>query len=115
MLFIHYRTIEELDGAQGIQDLPILKKLATYLHNNDVFPDRFSKASALLFGIAKKKPFLDLNKESALLLTKIFLSLNGENLNIEGSALTDFIKKELSKATVEEIKKVIIHNSTASI
>ena len=114
MLYIHYRIVEEMEGAQGIQNLSILKKLAHYVHNNDIFPDKFSKASALLFGIAKKKPFLDLNKQSALLLIKIFLSINGATLNIDDPSLISFIKKDLPKATIEEINKVITHRSTVS-
>uniref|UniRef100_A0A7C4M0W9 Fic family protein n=1 Tax=candidate division CPR3 bacterium TaxID=2268181 RepID=A0A7C4M0W9_UNCC3 len=112
LLFIHYRLTEEMNGIQGIQNLSILKKLAKYVHNNEIFPDKFSKASALLFGIAKKKPFRDLNKQSAALITKIFLSLNKATLHLESQALSEFLKDKLEKATIEEIKKAIVDNST---
>ena len=112
ILFIHYRLIEEMNGAQGIANIGILKKIALYLKNNDVFPDKFSKAAALFFAIAKKKPFLDLNTQSALLLTKIFLAINGVVFHIENKEIAEFVKNKLSKKTVDDIKKTIIDNST---
>ena len=112
ILFSHYRLIEEMDGAQGITNLGILKKIAVYLKNNDVFPDKYSKAAALFFAIAKKRPFLDLNNQSALLLTKIFLAINEITFHIEHEEIAEFTKNKLSKATIEDIKKIIIDNST---
>ena len=112
ILFVHYRLTEEMDGAQGVTNIGILKKITLYLKNNDVFPDKYSKAAALFFAITKRKPFLDLNIPSALLLTKIFLFLNGIIFHIENPQIKEFIKNELPKASVELIKKMITDNST---
>jgi prophage maintenance system killer protein len=112
ILFSHYRLTEEIDGTQGITNVGILKKIAIYIKNNDVFPDKFSKSSALFFAIAKKKPFLDLNTQSALLLTKLFLAINDVVFHIENKEIREFVKNKLSKASVEDIKKIIIDNST---
>lgn len=114
MLFIHFQVTEEMEGIQGIKDLSIIKKLAKYVRNDDVFPDIFSKASALLFGIAKKRPFLDLNGATALMIIKVFLSLNQKNINIGSEEFIDFLNKELSSANIDKIKKIIIQNSASS-
>jgi len=115
ILYIHNRLVDEMDAIHGIESVPVLKKATKYIHDNEVFPDRFSKAAALFFAIAKKKPFKDINTATALLVTKVFLDLNKTDFEIERLEIEDFIKNGLLRTTLEEIKSMIIQNSCANL
>ena len=59
-LFIHYRMIEGTGGSHGIRDVTLLQSalarpLATFDKNN-LYPDIFSKAAALMHSIIKITP-----------------------------------------------------------
>ncbi len=109
ILYMHSRIVNELGGRQGIENTNTLKRAVSYIHNNDVFPDRFKKAGALFFAIAKKKPFSDLNIPTATTATIIFLQINKYDLNIEG--IKEFIEDVLPDANVEDIAKWLQENS----
>jgi len=111
ILYIHNRLIDEANAVHGVESVSILKKTINYLHNNEVFPDKFAKAAALFFAIAKKKPFKSGNLATALFSTKIFLDLNKTDFEMERVEVQDFVKNYLARATVEEIKTILIQNS----
>ena len=57
----------------------------------DLYPDLWTKAAALMHGLAQNHPFVDGNKRVALTATGIFLELNGYRLtagNNEAAAFT---------------------------
>ena len=109
ILYIHSRIVSELGGRQGIKDTTTLKKAISYIHNKDIFPDKFKKAGALFFAMAKKKPFFDFNTPTAIAVTKIFLQLNKYDLNIE--KIEEFIENILPNAKVEDISQWLQENS----
>lgn len=111
ILYIHNRIIEEVGGSHGAKDILVLKKLIKYTHNAEIFPDKLSKAAALFFGIAKKKPFSDKNLETGVIALEIFLSLNKYTLDISKPAFQRFVNQELSEAKVEDIRRFLIENS----
>ena len=70
VLFIHYRLIEETGGIHGIRDIPLLQSavarpMATF-GSDDLYPDIFSKAAALMHSIIKNHPFVDGNKRTSI-------------------------------------------------
>ena len=78
VLFIHYRIIEETGGSHGIRDLALLQSalarpMATF-DENDLYPDIFSKAAALMHSIIKSHPFMDGNKRTAYSSCGVFLA-----------------------------------------
>jgi len=111
ILYIHSRVVEELGGRHGIRDVLTLKKAASYIQNNDVFPDKFTKAGALFFALSKKKPFIELNIPTALAVTKTFLYLNKQGLEISKPAIEEFIRLNLKTAKVEDIACWLQENS----
>lgn len=80
---IHDEAIYEFGGLAGIRYPGLLasaldrpRNLFAYESGASVFP----LAASLCVGIAKKHPFNDGNKRTALLATRAFLFLNGQQL-----------------------------------
>lgn len=111
ILYVHNRLVDEMNTIHGVENVPILKRTLKYLHNNEAFPDKFSKAAALFFAIAKKKPFKSNNLVTALFTTKLFLDINKTDFELERMEVSDFVKNCLHRATLEEIKNILIQNS----
>ena len=111
ILYIHSRLVTELKGKQGAKDITVIKKVVSYIKNNDVFPDKFKKAGALFFAIAKKRPFVDSNLQTAIFITKMFLHINKYDLNIDGNNVNKFIKINLDDAKVDDIAEWLQENS----
>jgi death-on-curing protein len=101
ILFIHFRVIEETGGSHGIRDLPLLESavsrpMATF-DRDDLYPDIFTKAAALMHGIIKNHPFIDGNKRTAITSASIFLLRNGYALTASNRALEQFTLKTASE------------------
>jgi prophage maintenance system killer protein len=111
ILYVHNRLIDEMGATHGVESIPVLKRTIKYIRNNESFPDKFSKAAALFFAIAKKKPFTSNNLATALFSTKLFLDLNKTDFEMERPEFQDFIMNCLPRATLEEIKNMLILNS----
>lgn len=82
VLAIHEAQIAEHGGLLGIRDLGLLssalsrpRMLAAYGR-----PAVFELAAAYGFGIARNHPFIDGNKRTAYVTTRLFLELNGQTL-----------------------------------
>ena len=101
VLFIHYRMIEETGGSHGVRDLTLLQSalarpMATF-DDNDLYPDVFSKAAALMHSIIKNHPFVDGNKRTAITTASIFLLQNDYRLKASNKALERFTLKVAAK------------------
>lgn len=117
VLFIHYRIIEETGGSHGIRDLALLQSalarpMATF-DENDLYPDIFSKAAALMHSIIKSHPFMDGNKRTAITTASIFLLRNGYYLRASNKELERFTLKVTAKnIELHEITKWFQRYST---
>jgi len=83
VLSIHEEQLSEHGGLAGIRDLNAVqsalarpRNLANYEDCNDIA----QLAAAYTFGIAKNHGFADSNKRTALVVTDLFLMLNGYEL-----------------------------------
>lgn len=81
ILFIHARLIEETGGESGIHDLGLLRSAvsrpqATF-DQQELHPDIFFKAAALLESLVNNHPFVDGNKRTGITSTVLFLKANG--------------------------------------
>lgn len=108
VLFIHYRLIEETGGSHGIRDLALLQSalarpMATF-DNNDLYPDLYSKAAALMQSIIKNHPFIDGNKRTAVTAASIFLLRNGYSLKTSNKELERFTLKVVNENV--ELQKI---------
>jgi death-on-curing protein len=80
---IHDEAIYEFGGSAGVRDSGLLQSALDRPRNLFAYEPGssiFELAAALCIGIAKNHPFHDGNKRTALLATRAFLYLNGQEL-----------------------------------
>lgn len=84
VLAIHDRQIEEHGGSSGLRDLDLLQSaLARPQYKSCYAPhDAFDLAAAYAFGLIMDHPFVDGNKRTAYVTTRVFLHLNAVNVSI---------------------------------
>lgn len=84
ILYLHKRVIEVSGGAHGVRDENLLESAAyrpqATFAGSDLYPDPFSKAAALGHSLIKNRPFLDGNKRTGLEAVRLFLRMNGVDL-----------------------------------
>jgi death-on-curing protein len=84
VLAIHLRQLTEHGGGEGIRDEGLLQSALARPQNllaySDPSPDLASLAAAYAYGIARNHPFVDGNKRTALIVTRLFLLVNGMDL-----------------------------------
>jgi death on curing protein len=108
ILFLHARLIEETGGSHGIRDITLLlsavgKPQASF-KKQDLYPDIFSKAAALMDSLVRNHPFVDGNKRTGISAAGIFLLRNNYRLiasNAELEALTLAVAQ--SQKSISEI------------
>lgn len=79
ILAIHSRQIAEHGGIDGVRDQGLLESALARPQNLAAYkdPDVLDLAAAYGFGIANNHPFLDGNKRTAFVATRLFLALHG--------------------------------------
>ena len=95
VLFIHARVIGETGGPHGVRDIGLLQSAvarpqATF-DGQELYPDVFSKAAALMTSLARNHVFLDGNKRTALTATGVFLRMNNRSFKASQDELVQFI------------------------
>ena len=97
VLFIHARLISETGGSHGVRDLGMLLSAVgrpqASFDDQDLYPNLFSKAAALLDSLIRNHPFVDGNKRTGITAAAVFLQMDGYRLNTTNS--------ELEKITIE--------------
>jgi death-on-curing protein len=91
VLFIHARLIEETGGTHGVRDLNMLmsalgRSQATF-DDEDLIPDIFTKAAALLEALILNHPFIDGNKRTGVVAVGLFLQQNGYRLTAKNEEI----------------------------
>ena len=83
VLAIHEEQLAEHGGLDGIRDQGLLESALHRPRNLESYgqPDLADFAAAYAFGIARNHPFLDGNKRTSAVVTRLFLRLNGHDLN----------------------------------
>jgi death-on-curing protein len=94
VIFIHSRLVSETGGAHGVRDLSMLlsalgRPQASF-DGQDLYPDIFSQAAALLDSLIRNHPFVDGNKRTAITAAGIFLRLNGYTLSVSNEKMVAF-------------------------
>ena len=108
VLFIHARLIEETGGTHGVRDLNMLlsalgRSRATF-DDEELIPDLFSKAAALLEALVLNHPFLDGNKRTGVVAAGLFLRQNGYHLVATNEDLVSIgLGVAQSKYSLEEL------------
>lgn len=96
VLLLHARLIQRTGGSGGVRDVGLLESAvarpqATF-EGEDLYPDLWSKAAALMQSLIQNHPFVDGNKRTALAATGIFLELNGYTLTASNAQALDFTR-----------------------
>ncbi len=83
VLAIHEQQIAEHGGSLGIRDFGMIESALGRPQNlllyND--PDIFDLAAAYGYGLAQNHGFIDGNKRTAYVVTRLFLVLNGYDIS----------------------------------
>lgn len=108
VVFIHAFVVEETGGSHGVRDLGLLESAvarpqATF-DGDDLHPDIFIKAAALLHALIQNHPFVDGNKRTGALAVILFLEFNGVELKAKNKELESFaLKVAVAKISLSEI------------
>jgi death on curing protein len=94
VLFIHARLISETGGAHGVRELGLLLSAVArpqaVFDRQELYPDLFSKAAALLESLVGNHAFVDGNKRTAITSAGLFLRINGCHLTANNQELEAF-------------------------
>ncbi len=81
---VHSRQLAEHGGTDGVRDEGLLDSALARPKNLFAYstdpPDLGALAAAYAFGLVKNHPFVDGNKRTAFVVCRVFLMLNGEDL-----------------------------------
>ena len=108
VLFLHARLVAETGGSHGVRDINLLLSAVgrpqASFDDQDLYPDLFIKAAALMDSLIRNHPFVDGNKRTGILAAALFLRINGYRLNPSNIELEKFtIEAAQSQYPVEEI------------
>ncbi len=94
VLFLHARLIEETGGSHGVRDVALLESAVArprmMFGGEDLYPDLFSKAAALMNSLIRNHPFVDGNKRTGIAAAALFLRQNGRLLRATSPELEAF-------------------------
>jgi death on curing protein len=94
ILFIHYRLVSETSGEHGLRDLGLLESAVQRprqtFGNEELYPDIFEKAAALMESLVNNHPIIDGNKRTGIACTVLFLRQNGITFSAKNSELEKF-------------------------
>lgn len=104
ILFIHARLIEETGGIHGVRDLSMLQSAVgrpqASFDQQELYPDLFSKAAALMEALIRNHPFVDGNKRTGVTAAGLFLWANGYRLTAKND---DLVAVTLNVAQAQSI------------
>jgi death-on-curing protein len=92
---IHTLLIDTFGGSHGIRDINALESALARpfqtFDNKELYPSVIEKASALLESILTNHPFIDGNKRTGYVITRLFLMNNGHDINATQQEKYEFI------------------------
>ena len=116
VLAIHDDQVERYGGGHGIRDLGLLEaaiaRPQVTFGGEDLYPDIFIKAAAIMHGIVMNHPFLDGNKRAGTVSAARFLFVNGYDLRMSQDELVrTALKVHSKKMSLEQISTWLRKNS----
>ena len=83
VLAVHEHQIAEHGGIGGIREMGLIESALARAQNLSSYaaPDIFDLAAAYGHGLARNHGFIDGNKRTAYVVTRLFLRLNGYDLS----------------------------------
>lgn len=94
VLFIHARLIDETGGEHGIRDLGMVKAAVdrpkTTFDGQELYPDIYVKAAALMESLVNNHAFLDGNKRTGITVVALFLLRNDLKISATNTQMVEF-------------------------
>ncbi|HEX5839833.1 MAG TPA: type II toxin-antitoxin system death-on-curing family toxin [Anaerolineales bacterium] len=94
VLFVHYRLVSETGGEYGVRDLGLLESAVARpqakFDRQELYPDIFEKAAALMESLINNHPFVDGNKRTGIACAVLFLQQNGISFSARNAELEKF-------------------------
>jgi len=118
VLFIHARLIAETGGEHGFRDLGLLQSAVSrpqaVSDGNELYPDIYHKAAALLESLVNNHPFVDGNKRTGITAAAMFLKINDYSLIASNQEVESFVLSVASGSqSVETIAEWFrLHSNT---
>lgn len=102
-LAVHEEQLAEHGGGEGVRDDGALESALARPRNLAAYasPDAPALAAAYAFGVARNHPFVDGNKRTAWVLARLFLHVNGLELQF-GQAEAVLIMLALAAGDIGE-------------
>ena len=106
VLDLHDRTITKHGGSLGVRDMGLIES-ALYRAQSGYYNTLAEQASALLQSFCMNHPFVDGNKRVALLVSVVFLKMNGFNIAVSNQDFVKFIIEDVisKKADIQQLAK----------
>lgn len=93
LLLVHARLIQQIGGAEGVRDLALLESAVArpkaMFSGEDLYPDVWEKAAALMESLIQNHPFVDGNKRTGLAAAGIMLERNGYRFTADNDQVFD--------------------------
>ena len=105
---LHERLIQLTGGSSGLRDPGLLASAVARPQassdQEELYPDLWTKAAALMHSLIKNHPFVDGNKRTAVTATAIFLELNQHRLAASNDEVLRFaVQTAGEQVELEEI------------
>ncbi|PIV52729.1 MAG: type II toxin-antitoxin system death-on-curing family toxin [Elusimicrobia bacterium CG02_land_8_20_14_3_00_37_13] len=116
IIYLHKRIIESTGGQEGLRDTGLLESavyrpMATF-GGQELYPDIFDKASALIHSLISNHPFFDGNKRTSYESMRIFLRINGYDIEAPDNQKYKFVMDIANhKLNLSDITNWIKHYS----
>lgn len=119
VLFIHARLIAETGGEHGIRDLGLLQSAVSrpqaVFEGNELYPDVYHKAAAMMESLINNHPFVDGNKRTGITAAAMFLKINNYSLTASNQEVETFVLSIASgEQTLESITEWLKSHSTSN-
>ncbi len=116
---IHKILIDTFGGSHGIRDTNALESALSRpfqtFDNKELYPSVIEKAAALLESILTNHPFIDGNKRTGYVITRLLLLNNNYDLNTSQHEKYEFVIRIASgKLKFDEILKWLQENTSES-
>ncbi|MEA3377124.1 MAG: type II toxin-antitoxin system death-on-curing family toxin [Chloroflexota bacterium] len=106
MYLLHERLIQLTGGSSGLRDPGLLESAVprpqASFDGEELYPDLWTKAAALMQSLIKNHPFVIGNKRTAVTATGVFLELNHHRLTASNMDLCSTLGHDLFHLLVRD-------------
>jgi death on curing protein len=118
VLAIHDEQLAEHGGQPGVRDRGVLESALARPRNKFAYGETsfVRLASSYAFGISRNHPFLDGNKRTSLVVTELFLELNGIELTAtDAECVKTFLQLAAGELSEDQLAEWIAVNTSPQL